>query len=200
MYKTIEKENRTYFIDDDGTITVKELPQVKIKGNFDYKKEFPKFMLDQLKKQKIDLSERVYYSGMCIYLEVAKASIEAMQKQNKEAKEKLNKNVPGLEELEKIKEEWDTYYYKFEKMMNDEFNDGVNPPKKPSKTIEEVTSLYPIASAYLKAESFILSNHHAKYSAGKKAKERIINGEDFKVVIEDMEKEWSDYAKEHIWD
>ena len=37
-------------------------------------------------------------------------------------------------------------------------------------------------------------------TAGIKAKERIINGEDYNEVIKDMKAEWDEYIKDHLWD
>lgn len=42
--------------------------------------------------------------------------------------------------------------------------------------------------------------HYAKAGAGRRALERIINGEDHNTVIEEMEAEWSSHCREHIFD
>lgn len=70
----------------------------------------------------------------------------------------------------------------------------------PKELEERIKAEYPRAAAYLKAESYLLSENDGKFNAGKKAVERIINGEDCAVVLAEMEKEWADYCREHICD
>jgi hypothetical protein len=60
--------------------------------------------------------------------------------------------------------------------------------------------MYPVANAYLTAESWSCAAHHVKSSAGRKAKERIRNGEDYIKVLEEMEAEFKAYCEDHIWD
>jgi len=55
----------------------------------------------------------------------------------------------------------------------------------------KVRGLYPIAAAFLMAEGWTCAANDAKASAGKKGMERIINGEDHKTVLAEMEAEWS---------
>lgn len=69
---------------------------------------------------------------------------------------------------------------------------------KPSIETAELKKQYPIAAAYLKAESWASSNHWAKWAAGNRALEKIINGEDHEVVIAEMEKEWGNYCMEYV--
>ena len=59
---------------------------------------------------------------------------------------------------------------------------------------------YPRASAYLKADSWSDASNFEKASAGKKALERIINGEDHALVLLDMQEEWSKACESHLWD
>ena len=113
---------------------------------------------------------------------------------------KIKANIPGLDELQACVNDWDNYHEGFNQMMEDEDNDGVNPPKRPAKEVAGVAAQYPIASAYVKADNWSLASHYAKSGAGDRAKEKIINGEDYKSVIADMEKEWSDHTKAHMWD
>lgn len=70
----------------------------------------------------------------------------------------------------------------------------------PKELEERIKAEYPRAAAYLKAESYSLSENDGKFTAGKKAVDRIINGEDYAAVIADMEKEWSDYCRERVCD
>lgn len=73
-------------------------------------------------------------------------------------------------------------------------------PTKPAVSITELYEKYPKAAAMLQAEAYSSASNVAKSSAGRKARERIIDGEDYTQVIADMEKEWTDYCDEHVWD
>lgn len=108
--------------------------------------------------------------------------------------------IEGLKDLERCKEAWDSYHRAFDRMMSDQDNDGAHPPKRPAQTVEELVAKYPRASAYLTAQSWSGASHYAKSAAGRKALERIINGEDHEQVIAEMKAEWSAYCDEHAWD
>lgn len=127
------------------------------------------------------------------------AEKEATERAATERKAKIAA-IEGLKEIQDAIMEHENYRYKFNRMMEDEFNDGVNPPTKPQSDIGALKKKYPRAAAYLKADSYAMAANYAKAGAGSTARERIINGEDYEKVIADMEKEWSDYCNEHIWD
>jgi hypothetical protein len=116
------------------------------------------------------------------------------------ARELKIKSIEGLTELQNAINAELSYSKAFNRMMEDEYNDGVNPPSKPKNSSTELKQKYPRAAAYIKAENWSFTNHYAKSSAGNRAKERIINGEDYNTVITEMEKEWSNHCNEHIWD
>ena len=107
--------------------------------------------------------------------------------------------IEGLKDLERCKEAWDSYHRAFDRMMSDQDNDGARPPKCPAQTVEELSAKYPRASAYLTAQSLSGASHYAKSAAGRKALERIINGEDHEQVIADMKAEWSAYCDDPAW-
>ncbi len=109
-------------------------------------------------------------------------------------------NVPGLAELRKAQDaaynEDCRYDQQFEKMMEDEQNDGVNPPAAYNKqqTASVLAAQFPRAAVYLKAEGYLQASNDKKYSAGKKAMEIIATGG----TIEEAEvtlKNWTT-----IWD
>ena len=108
--------------------------------------------------------------------------------------------ISGLKELENAISAYAEYTEEFTKMMDDESNDGVNPPVRPIDDIGALKAAYPVAAAYIKAEIWKESTNYAKSGAGEKALEKIINGEDYKQVIADMETEWKAYCGKHIWD
>lgn len=108
--------------------------------------------------------------------------------------------IDGLDELRQAIYDAEKYSEEFTKMMDDEYNDGVKPPKKPKTDVDAVRKAHPQAAAYIKAENWSMASHYAKIAAGARALERITNGEDYKAAIEDMEKEWENHCDEHIWD
>lgn len=113
---------------------------------------------------------------------------------------KLLAAVPGLNELRAACEDVARYHEQFERMMEDEGNDGARPPKPIKGDVDALRAQYPVAAAYLKAESWSYAEHYAKSGAGKKAMERIANGEDHVAAVADMEAEWSAHCSKHIWD
>jgi len=108
--------------------------------------------------------------------------------------------IEGLEEIRSAIHAAEQYHRDFNRMMDDEYNDGVNPPERPTTNIAELKARYPRAAAYLVAESYSYADHYVKAGAGKRAVERIINGEDYNKVLADMKAEWDAHCAEHIWD
>ena len=86
----------------------------------------------------------------------------------------------------------------FEKSFDDVGGLGVRP--YPEHDIAALKEKYPRAAAFLLAESWEYMPHYMRSTAGIKAKERIINGEDYTEVIKDMKAEWDEYIKDHRWD
>lgn len=131
------------------------------------------------------------------------AYIKAKEEAEKKAHEEREAKIEAIEGLAEIKNaiyERNNYRIAFEKMMDDEYNDGVFPPKAPKSNPDELMKKYPRAAAYITAEGWTYSTHFVKSSAGRKALERIINGEDYEAALRDMDKEFSDYCDEHMWD
>lgn len=126
------------------------------------------------------------------------ADLAAERRADREAK--IRANVPGLTKLKTTIDAWNYYQDSFGQMMEDEMNDGINPPQRPKTEVATIAAQYPVASAYIKADNWEMASHYAKSAAGRKAKKRIGDGEDYKKVITDMEKEWSDHTKTHMWD
>lgn len=116
---------------------------------------------------------------------------------SQEREAKINA-IPGLKEIKAAKEDLENWHYEWEDSFRDVGGLGVRP--KPQYDFEELYKKYPRANAYLKAEAYSCAANYAKASAGKKALERVINGEDCDTVLSEMEAEWSAYCDEHIWD
>lgn len=108
--------------------------------------------------------------------------------------------IEGLSELHEALRKKAEFYQNLNRMMDDENNDGVFPPRKPEVSPEEIAKKYPRAAAYVRAEDWSNAAHCAKASIGEKALDAIINGADYESAVKAMETEWSEYCTEHIWD
>ena len=146
-----------------------------------------------------DESRRVCNEHRAEIMALIKTETEAKERAAAEREAKIAA-IDGLTEIKKAIYDHEKYHRDFERMMDDEFNDGLRPPKKPESDINELMSKYPRAAAYIKAEDYSYSPHYAKSAIGIKALEQIINGENYDKVLADMEKEWSDYCESHMWD
>lgn len=169
----IKKYRITLAHGKDGMIQILEVERIKADK-----------MIDEVRSHKPEI------------MEILNAEKEAKEKAIAERTAKINA-IEGLKEINAAIEEHERFHYKFNAAM--ERGDGLL-PEIPESNIGELKAKYPRAAAYLKAESYKLSANYAKASAGRKALERIINGENYEQVLDDMEKEWSDYCNEHMWD
>ncbi len=102
--------------------------------------------------------------------------------------------IEGLRELQAALNAHDAYRRAFAHMMDDGQNDGIRPPAVPASSIEELRARYPRAAAYIKADAWACAEHYAKAAAGRKALERIIQGDDYAAALADMEAEWAAYC------
>lgn len=106
--------------------------------------------------------------------------------------------IEGLQEIRDARADLSRWHDEFNRSFRNVGGMGVR--QKPEYDFAAMEARYPRAAAYLKAESYEYASHYAKSAAGKKALERIINGEDPNTVIADMEAEWKAHCDEHIWD
>lgn len=116
-------------------------------------------------------------------------------------KAERRKKIDGIEGLKILKDairDIENWHYEFEKSFDDVGGLGVRP--YPEHDITALKEKYPRAAAFLLAESWEYMPHYMRSTAGIKAKERIINGEDYNEVIKDMKAEWDEYIKDHRWD
>ena len=127
----------------------------------------------------------------------AKAAETAAKKEMREAKIAA---IDGLDEIKNAIYDMQAYHKAFNRMMDDEYNDGVNPPQKPQADIKFLEARYPRAAAYIQAENMSYAANDVKASAGKRAMECIINGGDYTAALADANKEWSDYCDKHLFD
>ena len=129
-----------------------------------------------------------------------KAALLAEQTEERETAERrraFRAAIPGLAEIEAADEAFFAYRRAFARAMDS--GDGVY-PKPPKENTDELRERYPMAAAMLRAESYSRAANYHKASAGRKAVERILDGEDWKKAISDMEAEWKEAVSEHMWD
>ena len=163
-------------------------------------KDAPADVIEQCKARGVDFKTRVFFGGAIIPREVAEEVLIQESAIMEEKKKKLDLNVPGLEILRKAINNAGRYHDAFNEMMDDEFNDGVNPPAKPTSDINALKLQYQRAAAYITAESWENASNYMKSAVGKKAKESILEGADIEETIKCMETEWSQYCEEHMFD
>lgn len=103
--------------------------------------------------------------------------------------------IEGLRELQGARYAWEDYRQRWNKQFD---NENTRYVARPKSNPEELAQKYPRAAAYLLAQSYSGAGNYAKASAGRKAAERILNGEPHEKVIAEMEKEWEDAAHEAV--
>ena len=129
-----------------------------------------------------------------------KAALLAEQTEERETAERrraFRAAIPGLAEIEAADEAFFAYRRAFARAMDS--GDGVY-PKPPKENTDELRKRYPMAAALLRAESYSRAANYHKAGAGRKAVERILDGEDWEKAISDMEAEWDAAVSEHMWD
>lgn len=107
--------------------------------------------------------------------------------------------IPGLAEREAAIEDISKWDEEFERNW-ERGDSGVGLRPRPQYDLDAMRAEYPRAAAYLAAESMSLSPNYIKASAGQKALNKIINGEDHVQALADAKAEWDAYVQEHIWD
>lgn len=112
-------------------------------------------------------------------------------------KEKID-SIEGLKEIQGAIDDMEEWQYEFDKSFEDVGGLGVR--KKPEYDFDEMKRKYPRAAAYIKANEWELSPNYIKSGIGRRAVDKILEGYDSSAAISDMEKEWSGYCKDHIWD
>jgi hypothetical protein len=88
----------------------------------------------------------------------------------------LELNLPGLALLEAAADDEMRYAEQFDRMMDDEDNDGARPPKSVKVAYSDLAKQYPRAALYLKAESYELAANYAKANAGDRAAKLLASG------------------------
>ncbi len=107
--------------------------------------------------------------------------------------------IEGLAELQDALDAEANYHHEVNRRFEDEALSSIM-PARPKVNAKELAAKYPRAAAYVKAEDWTYASNYAKNAAGRKALERIINGEDHEQVLAEMEAEWSAHCDQHVWD
>ena len=129
-------------------------------------------------------------------------SSEVFESQNKPTMplvmERLVNAIEGLKEIRDAEHDIENWHYEFNKSFENVGGLGVRP--KPNYNFSEMYAKYPRAAAYIKADEYRNASNYRKSAIGQNALNKIVNGEDYVLVIENMEREWSEYCVEHIFD
>ena len=130
-------------------------------------------------------------------MRVLKENQEAERRACRERQEKINA-IPGVTEIQDAMDDVHAWLGEFNRSFNDVGGLGVRP--RPKYDFKAMNAKYPRAAAYFKAKDYAEAANEAKVAAGKKAIEKIINGEDYEEALKTMEAEWSSYFDAHMWD
>lgn len=122
---------------------------------------------------------------------------KAEERETAERRRNFRAAIPGIKELEAAKAEQAIYREAFSRAVDS--GDGIY-PAKPKSDPAELSTRYPMAAAMLRAESYSRATNYHKAGAGRKAVERILDGEDWEKAISDMEAEWNEEVNKHMWD
>lgn len=106
--------------------------------------------------------------------------------------------IEGLREIQEAINDQIRWKEKFDASLEESGGQGDGPI--PPHDIPALKETYPRAAAFLLAESWSRSSQWAKSAAGKRALEKIINGDNEYCTIEDMKYEWYSCRDDHGWD
>ena len=107
--------------------------------------------------------------------------LPAIEQSNADAAARLEAAVPGITAILAAREDEERWHEEFEAMMDDESNDGANPPKPVRMSSEELLANNPRAAAYLRAKRDASLGADTDYlwkasKAGERAIERLLAG------------------------
>jgi hypothetical protein len=91
--------------------------------------------------------------------------------------------IEGLAELEQAYAKRERLGEEFERMMETEAPRSIPTGlDRAEESIEELSTRYPRAALYLRAQGYLLASHDAKVQAGKDAIELILDGQDAQAI------------------
>lgn len=131
-------------------------------------------------------------------LEYLERKREEEQKKIEERERKIAA-IEGLEEIQNAIIDLNKWQKEFEASFDDAGGLGVRP--HPEYDLDAMYKKYPVAKAYLDAKKYEAKSNISLSLIGEKALERIIeNPENYKKIIEEMEKEINEFTEKHLWD
>ena len=112
----------------------------------------------------------------------------------------MNANqLPGMPELEAAANDLSRARYAYDRASDHGY------PVREAQAVSEaeaaykpLLALYPASAAYRKAASWERASNYAKSAAGRKACGRILAGEEYAMVLTEMESEWSGAAQRAV--
>ena len=114
----------------------------------------------------------------------AKPEIVAILTAEKKAKETARKAreagiaaIPGLELLRSTLNAKEGYRHALTEAMENEENDGVRLPARPTTDPAALAAQYPLAALWLRAEDYLCASNWRKLTAGQTAQTLILGGE-----------------------
>ena len=148
----------------------------------------------------MDINKAQASDDLKMIKENKQAILDYIRNEKRAANERQHKidSIEGLSEIEACMDAWAEWHADFDTMV--ETGRGYMTVKKPSTEVAELRKKYPVADAYLIADKESRRSNHELATIGKNALERIINGEDYKKVLDDMKKERAAFTESHIWD
>lgn len=124
---------------------------------------------------------------------VAEKAIELGKQQSENYRKNLEKNVPGIEELENAIAHNE---YEYEKQRRSIARGDGRIYTANLIDINPIIKKYPRASAYHNASAYSNSSNAVKAGLGEIAQREIRQGKDYKKAIKKMQDEWAKYARE----
>lgn len=200
MEKTIESGGRKYLV-KDGVVYATKIDDgspIEIKGVG--MSEIPAHLKKHFSEKGVNVEGKVCFGTAILPRVVAEEAVAQNIEIKKEQQERFAKMFPGYDELISAINDENRYTREFDHMMDDEDNDGVNPPHPIKRSSSDVAKQYPAASAYHKAECWEMSSNYIKSGIGTRGKKAMLSGENYHLVVESMEKEWTDYCNQHVFD
>ena len=132
MKKGIKRQQITIDLGQFGQVSLSDYAPMTVQGQQ---------VLDTGKKAN---GVRLYYS-----LGRHPETVAQINEANQRFQQEFEARYPGIYELVTAINEEEKYEYKFNRMMEDESNDGVNPPSSQKLSVKDAYQQYPIAAAYL---------------------------------------------------
>ena len=149
---------------------------------------------ERLKRDNAEAEIKASKEEIKVYIKEKK---EQSKREYEERKRKISE-IEGLDEIKKLITEWDRYNAAFRRMI--ERGTGYVEVSAPTTTVQEMREKYKRADAYLRAEAEAFKDNFELAEIGRKALERIMDGEDYEKVMADMEKDKKLFVEKHIWD